>query len=690
MPITIHTNKLQVKNSNGEYDIIDAVSDTTVAEHLAAVESAIQTKGAETLASIPESYTNLSNDIDELKNALMLGAEQITGNQPIAFEYGHYISATTSPSEGQQVSFEDTMDYACAISPCQKGDIFYAHVYGFSYANRAYFICASDMTILAYAASKEEVNGAIQITQDDAAYIVFNNRLANLSSRYYVVKGGTLLRNEVDELKNTVGCNAIPVTWDADSDGKYIGENGTIGSSTNFHYSDLLPAYPGEACLTFDYSGTQMGVRIHGYNVAGVWIKQIGNVTGITTHTTIPFTITADISFIRISISKLVTNLTLFECLPGEIEKAGNEINMISHRLGRINLFDKDGADVEQGKYISSTSDGTEVWTIDASFCETGFIPVVPGSKIAFFYVGRDTVPQLYHVWYTSTKTVISGNGQLPSNKCYTVPDNAYYFRTAYALSRESSCMVITIKDDDVLPFDPSGEVYTPFNGLTLPYIVKEMNIGQQWEGKKCYCYGTSITSVHQGTGKYPTYLAQLSKMVITEKGIGGQGIGDLGATSTGQVYDAICNITDGKLEADLIIIETGANDCNANVPLGTIYDTGRTTLSGCLNDCLRYLQANTDAQIVVTNSPSATSTPTATTQYYEWAKIVREICDINRVHFISPNNNMGSAKLADSEKGSLYVVDSIHQTDLGGYIMAENIWYHLRNIPLFYTAIPS
>lgn len=209
---------------------------------------------------------------------------------------------------------------------------------------------------------------------------------------------------------------------------------------------------------------------------------------------------------------------------------------------------------------------------------------------------------------------------------------------------------------------------------------------GGQWRGKSWYAYGTSITSVEQG--KYPDYLAAMSGLLLTNKGIPGQGIGNLGAISTGGVYNAICNVTDGKTDADLITLETGANDCNADVPLGTIYDTGTSTLAGCLNDCLRYLQANTNAQICVTLSPASKTVPQAANQYYEWAEMVERICHLNRVHFLYADNGMGNAKLT-SANGSLYVVDNIHHTDLGGYIMAQNLWFQLKNIPLFYTAIP-
>ncbi len=226
-------------------------------------------------------------------------------------------------------------------------------------------------------------------------------------------------------------------------------------------------------------------------------------------------------------------------------------------------------------------------------------------------------------------------------------------------------------------------------NNLRLSVTQRKIAAGLQWKGKTWYAYGTSITNINQ-EGKYPTYLAQMSGMNLVCKGISGGGIGNLGGYSQGQVYNAICNTTDGKLNADLITLETGANDTGPDVPLGTIYDTGTSTLAGCLNDCLRYLQKNTNAQIAVTVSPATSTAPAASNKYYEWQEMVEKICRLNRVHFLNPDNNMGYAKLADSTKGSLYVVDSIHQTDLGGYLMAQNLWYQLRNIPLFFTAIPT
>ena len=378
---------------------------------------------------------------------------------------------------------------------------------------------------------------------------------------------------------------------------------------------------------------------------------------------------------------------------------------------GRQNLFNPNDADNVDGSFISGRNGSTPTWTTNSLYSESGFIHLNANEKIVFFRTNPNVLYGSSRVaYFDENKTIYYVSESASSGGYYGNQSSPCYVRLAYKTEYKGKMMAIILRDDDVLPFSVDGEPYVPYGDWNVPNILGKFNdysteaeveaireeiagqvvLGAQWQGKTWYAYGTSITSVHEGTGKYPTYLAAMSGMTLVEKGIGGGGIGNLGAYSTGQVYNAICNITDGKLDADLITLETGANDVNENVPLGTIYDTGQSTLAGCLNDCLRYLQANTDAQIAVTVSPATKTLPAASNKYYEWADMVEQICHLNRVHFLNGDNNMGYAKLADSTKGSLYVVDNIHQTDLGGYIMAENLWYQLRNVPCFYTSIPT
>lgn len=214
---------------------------------------------------------------------------------------------------------------------------------------------------------------------------------------------------------------------------------------------------------------------------------------------------------------------------------------------------------------------------------------------------------------------------------------------------------------------------------------------GAQWSGKKWYAYGTSLTNI-SNEGKYATYLAQISGLVLTNKGISGGSI-------LGNIKSAVMNTTDGKLTADLITLEVGANNFSSTI--GTIYDTGNDTLCGCLNQCIRYLQENTNAQIVVMSSTCGRYPPGSPgSQYthdqqfgghtvYDTYTAIREVCRVNGVYYIPMGDGIGMG-LARMQASNNYNTDQVHHTNLGGYNLAQGIWGYLKNIPLWYTAIPS
>lgn len=208
------------------------------------------------------------------------------------------------------------------------------------------------------------------------------------------------------------------------------------------------------------------------------------------------------------------------------------------------------------------------------------------------------------------------------------------------------------------------------------------MDNGQQWHGKSCYAYGTSLTSATWGN--FIPWLAQLSGLKIVNCGIPAEGITNLGGCSTGKIKDAICSLEDGKTEADLILLEVGAND---NGPIGDLFDTGDDTFSGCLNQCLRYLLQNTDAQIVVIPSTIPTAPPETKKDYYQLLLQAEAVCKINRVYFLGHADGLGQARIS---RDARFVWDTIHQTPLGGYNRALSVWSQLKNVPLFWSALPA
>lgn len=225
------------------------------------------------------------------------------------------------------------------------------------------------------------------------------------------------------------------------------------------------------------------------------------------------------------------------------------------------------------------------------------------------------------------------------------------------------------------------------WTNITNKFATKdELNKGH-WNGKKWYAYGTSLTA--SGTGQYAPVVAELSGMILTNKGIPGGGI-TLGSSS---VASAVMNIADGKLEADLITLEVGANDDTAG--LGDIYETSDSTFCGNLNQCIRYLQENTTAQIVVissTNSkyngagdnltPDVKFGPDNHTKY-DMYEATRKVCEINGVPYIPMGEQAG---FGFYRMNDLYMADRTHHTELGGKNLGYFVWSRLKNIPLWYN----
>lgn len=248
----------------------------------------------------------------------------------------------------------------------------------------------------------------------------------------------------------------------------------------------------------------------------------------------------------------------------------------------------------------------------------------------------------------------------------------------------------LTDEDGYVLARFAGGHIKTKyFDSQNVPTISQLM--GKQWNGKTWYGFGTSMTNT-SNEGKYPTYLAQLSGMTFVNHGHSGGGI----TTSSDQsVYTDLMG-TDLS-GADLVTLEVGANDASAS--LGTINDTTNATFIGALILCIRYVQANSNAQLVVFPSPHGRYQYKHPENVYDGTQTygadnhtmldrdeaIRKVCMMYDVPYIAPSSNLGYARMNASNN---YNVDQIHYTNLGGYNFALSIWAHLQLIPNFKTTI--
>ena len=203
------------------------------------------------------------------------------------------------------------------------------------------------------------------------------------------------------------------------------------------------------------------------------------------------------------------------------------------------------------------------------------------------------------------------------------------------------------------------------------------------WNGKLWYAYGTSMTSVEYG--KYVQVVEELSGLKVVNKGIPASCLTPDGFDKTAATRTAVLDPDDGKKEADLITLEVLPNE---GPVVGNIYDTDDVSFCGCLNRCLRFLQENTAAQIVLiimigsnTYAPEAIHELRKITNY-EFAKTIEEVGRLNGVPVINAfcDSGFGYARVKNRE----YQPDNIHLNDVGGLNMGRFIWSKLKDIPLW------
>jgi len=207
------------------------------------------------------------------------------------------------------------------------------------------------------------------------------------------------------------------------------------------------------------------------------------------------------------------------------------------------------------------------------------------------------------------------------------------------------------------------------------------------WEGKCWHAYGTSMTSVKWG--KYVPVVQALSGLQVVNHGIPGGSLtpDGIGNAVRGYVKKAVMDLTDGKLDADLITLEVLPNEGKL---VGDIYDTDDESFCGCLNQCLRFLQENTKAQIVlilmVCSNARLPETPMENKgiTVFEFAQKARQVAMLNSVPVIDAVCESGFGQTRTKNKA--YQVDHIHLNELGGRNMGHFIWSKLKDIPLWET----
>ena len=234
---------------------------------------------------------------------------------------------------------------------------------------------------------------------------------------------------------------------------------------------------------------------------------------------------------------------------------------------------------------------------------------------------------------------------------------------------------------------------------------IDNIGIGVQWSGKSWVALGTSITDTDNtlapdgtATGKFVPKLVTLSGLVVTNKGVAGSVIGGHILYYAGH--------TAQMATAKLVTIEGGVNDWAGNRPLGNVGDTvpyliewtspvwnnggsADGTFAGACYQAIKTAMENAPEAVIVVVTDNTGQYITSTgadcsrekkntlglTQY-DYTNMLIEVAKYMGVPVI----NAGQKSLINQDNSD-YLIDQIHQTELGGEQYATVIWSELKNI---------
>ena len=213
--------------------------------------------------------------------------------------------------------------------------------------------------------------------------------------------------------------------------------------------------------------------------------------------------------------------------------------------------------------------------------------------------------------------------------------DNDNVIQTGTA--SESGATFTSITDQEVTA--PSGATYvrTTYNTTVKQGACKTQTgftLGGQWKGKKWVCVGDSLTAENNRTTKhYFDYVAE--ETGITTVNMGDSGSGYAREQDVGTAFYQ--RIGDCPTDADVVTIFGSFNDLGAGLPIGSVDDTGTTTLAGCINTTIDNLQAVIPLVNlgIVAPTPWDTTQPNTSGQAYNYVEMLKAICERRSIPFL-------------------------------------------------------
>lgn len=467
---------------------------------------------------------------------------------------------------------------------------------------------------------------------------------------------GDAIRGQVSDLKSEIneisvkeyGVNRFDKT--AIITGGYLKSDGTIDPNANWNTSGYCYVGDLEKVNFSKNGGLQSFAFLCLYDEGKNFISQVGSTV------TSPYTITSGTKYIRFSFGSSFDINTL-QVEGGEtfttyapyhapittpiVDKTLtlHDVPADAYTVGRKTLNVADCFEWVYGKnrvdnnafvsgYLNSSGgiESSDNWKT-TDYCYVGDLENIVGSELNTGTNVRGAISLVFMCSYDEDKNFIEqvyGSGQYYST--WAVEEGVSYVRFCFGATGRTDIQL------------ESGTTPTSYSPYSYKYMLKsdcyEGENNRMWANKKWTAVGDSLTEANSRTSKhYYEYVSDATGITVNVMGVSGTGYANRQDINQA-FYQRISAV---PTDSDVVTIFGSFNDLSSGLPIGTLTDSGTTTIAGCINKTIDNLQSVMPLVNlgIVAPTPWANSQPSTSGDAYNYVEMLKAICEHRSIPFL-------------------------------------------------------
>lgn len=222
------------------------------------------------LESIPQDYSSLSDDVDDLNSAI----PQLTGFTPIPFNEKHLVPIGSTIGATINITPSASTSTDCIVTDCTAGDVYSVTGYGWN-TERLWAFVDSENKLLTESTANEHVTNSRITAPENASKLIVNARRVN-ERAVYKVGVGFLDHTEFAPTNENITSSTVAAICSGNANN--IPNNNIYGINIDYSLLTHMPSYPagvnGTYQGTFITFGKESG---RGYGDMQIYIQRAAN-----------------------------------------------------------------------------------------------------------------------------------------------------------------------------------------------------------------------------------------------------------------------------------------------------------------------------------------------------------------------------------------------------------------------------